>query len=203
MTNNHFNWFEYFRFQIAKTKHPIIFVSDCDGVLTDDRSYFTHDQKVLKAYCSQDKEAVKYICDYAKDQIYFVTGDKAGYDITKYRIGNFFSSCEHKTVWCEQYDSDERITFIEELKRDNPHHEIVFIGNALSDIGAMCAADWALTVNNANDYVKRYANIISKKDGGNGGFAELIFTFYEHYHSLDKKKQFNKNRDIDFMGGWD
>lgn len=197
--SKHLNWFEYFKKEYSRTDCPIIFVSDCDGVLTDDRSYFNDEQKVLKAYCSQDKEAVKYICDYAKDQIYFVTGDKAGFKITKFRIGNFFNSCDNKAVWCENYDSDERITLIEKLKFENYHSKIVFIGNALSDIGAMCAADFSLTVNNANEYVKKYANMISTKNGGDGGFAELIFDFYRYYPALRKDKQFNKHGENNYL----
>ena len=173
------SWFQMFRNKFDKfdASTKIVFISDCDGTMTDGRSYYK-DDKELKAYCSYDREAVDYIVNQTFDQIHFVTGDKAGYHITENRIKTFFWGQRYQ-VSVHVYNSKERVDFIKEIKEKDPKALTVFIGDALSDIVAMSTADVSMTVSNAPDYVKEYCDYISPLEGGHGGFADCIFAFYK------------------------
>jgi len=173
------NWFEYFKDSISEDHlgHKIIFVSDCDGILTDGRSYF-NDTKTHKSYGSYDKEAVKFICDYIDDVIYFVSDDKIGSKITENRINHMKKSTNNKQVYFMVQSPQERYELVKYLK--TPNNIVVFIGDSLSDIPALSAADIAMTTNNAAPQVKEYCNYVSLLNGGVGGFADCIFHFYEN-----------------------
>lgn len=173
------NWFEYFKDSIGEDhlEHKIIFVSDCDGILTDGRSYF-NDVKTHKSYGSYDKEAVKFICDYIDDVIYFVSDDKIGSKITENRINHMKKSTNNKQVYFMVQSPQERYELVKYLK--TPNNIVVFIGDSLSDIPALSAADIAMTTNNAAPQVKEYCNYVSSLNGGMGGFADCIFHFYEN-----------------------
>lgn len=172
-------WFDYFKDVFIHSSKEVIFISDCDGILTDGRSYFK-DEKELKSYCSLDKEAVKFIVDYQLDEIIFVSGDKEGFHITNNRIKNFFDSCKNNTVSCLNFNSEERVEAIYNLKQQNPDKLIVFIGDAYSDIKAMSCSDYSLTVKNSPDEVKQFCDYSSDIEGGHGGFADCIFWFYKN-----------------------
>ena len=174
-------WFDYFKSLIDyklrdQKKKNIVFISDCDGTLTDGRSYFK-DKKEMKSYCSYDKEAVKFIIDYMRDEIIFVSGDKEGFNITKNRIKNFFDSCKFNGPSCLNINSQERTELVLKLKKQG--NIVVFIGDALSDIPAMSSANYSLTVHNAPQEVWKYCDYISSIEGGHGGFSDCIFNFYE------------------------
>lgn len=173
------NWFEYFKDSISEDHlgYKIIFVSDCDGILTDGRSYF-NEAKTHKSYGSYDKEAIKFICDYMDDVIYFVSDDKIGSKITGNRINHLKKSTNNKQVYFIVQSPQERYELVKSLK--TPQNIVVFIGDSLSDIPALSIADIAMTTNNAPNEVKKYCNYVSSLNGGIGGFADCIFHFYEN-----------------------
>jgi len=172
-------WFDKFLNE-NKTSRKVIFVSDCDGILSDGKNVYNEIHKIFKNYGQYDKDAIKYITDYANDRIIFVTGDKKGFNITKKRINDIISSCNNKeNINIYNYDSETRYNLIKELK-DNNYKYIVFIGDSLSDIPALSEADFSLTVNNAPSDVKSYCNYVSSLKGSEGGFADCIFSFYKY-----------------------
>lgn len=179
------NWFEKF----YKTTHiddiHIIFISDCDGILSDGKNVYNAQDKILKNYGQYDKEAIKYICDYAKDKIIFVTGDKNGFDITKKRLQDITNSCLNKSnINLELKNSEERRELISKLLIEKLSYDsntiVVFIGDSLSDIPALSKANYGLTVNNAPTDVKYYCNYASHLNGSEGGFADCVFELYKY-----------------------
>lgn len=174
------SWFDYFKSTI-NVNVPIIFVSDCDGILTDGRSYF-NEAKTHKSYGSYDKEAVKFICDYMNDIIYFVSDDKIGSKITENRINHLKKSANNKLVYFMVQSPQERYELVKSLK--TPKNIVVFIGDSLSDISALSVADIAMTTNNAAPQVKEYCNYVSTYNGGVGGFADCIFHFYGNLEKI-------------------
>ena len=91
--NKYDSWFDFLKSTIDKKGYKIIFVSDCDGILTDGRSYF-NTEKTHKSYGSYDKEAINFITKYMDDTIYFISDDKIGYKITESRIKHLNNSCK-------------------------------------------------------------------------------------------------------------
>jgi len=186
------DWFEYLKDSIKHDHdgYKVIFVSDCDGILTDGRSYFTKDEKTHKSYGSYDKEAIRFITDYMNDTLDFITDDKDGMAIHKTRIKHLSNSCNRLNFELINKSPKERLEYIQYLKFQfrNPKYWkkviIVFIGDSLSDIPALSEADIAMTTNNAPDEVKEYCNYISKYNGGMGGYADCIFHFYENFKNV-------------------
>lgn len=188
------NWFEYLKDSIKKEHngYKIIFVSDCDGILTDGRSYFTKDGKTHKSYGSYDKEAIRFITDYMNDTLDFISDDKDGLKIHEDRIKHLSNACRELSFEIINKSPKERYDYIQYLKfqfkntNDWKKVIIVFIGDSLSDIPALSAADIAMTTNNAPDEVKEYCNYVSKYNGGVGGYADCIFHFYENFKDVKK-----------------
>ena len=188
------DWFEYLKDSIKESHsgYKVIFVSDCDGILTDGRSYFTKDEKTHKSYGSYDKEAIRFITDYMNDTLDFLTDDKDGMAIHKTRIKHLSNSCNWLSFELINKSPKERLEYIQNLKfhfrniKDFKKVIIVFIGDSLSDIPALSEADIAMTTNNAPDEVKEYCNYVSKYNGGMGGYADCIFHFYENFKDVKK-----------------
>lgn len=179
-------WFDFFRLYYCDVQSKFIFVSDCDGILTNGKNIYTKDGKIAKEYGAYDKEAIQFITDYMMNKIYFVTNDSNGMNIHMKRINDIKKglNCSH-LINIKEASPEYRLQFIKELKQKNDGYKIVFIGDSYSDIPSLVEADFALTVNNAPDEVKYYCNYVSKKDGGNGGFEDCIFEFYKNIHNIN------------------
>jgi 3-deoxy-D-manno-octulosonate 8-phosphate phosphatase KdsC-like HAD superfamily phosphatase len=158
--------------------------------LTDGRHYYNKYEKKLKSYGSYDKEAIRFITDYRRDEIFFVSDDKAGWDITNIRLSHLKNNIEnsHKIMF-DNISAEGRYELVENAinRKDIFKHieNVVFIGDSLSDIKAMSLATWVGTTANAPRHVHYYVDYVSKYEGGKGGFADIIFHYYEYYQYLD------------------
>lgn len=150
-------------------KKKIIVISDVDGVLTNGQSIYTVDGKVGKIFGSYDKEAIIYARQFSIEFL-FVSSDKNGWSITSRRLSEWTEKgwCDYKLA-----NDVEREKIIEDYK--NKGYYVIFIGDSISDIPAGNKADYFATTNNAFDKVKRQCDYVSSRDGGNGGFAEIIY----------------------------
>lgn len=152
-----------------------VIISDCDGILTDGKSIYTIDGKVGKIYGSYDTEAIKTAHENGWEFI-FVSCDKNGFEITNKRINEYYNK-----GWCEplQLANDtERMNFVKILQSKG--YFVVFVGDSISDILAGKESDYFCTTNNAFDEVKKECNYVSSRDGGNGGFAQIIYHVIQH-----------------------
>lgn len=152
-----------------------IIVSDCDGVLTNGNSIYTADGKIAKVYGAYDSEAIEYAHDNGW-KILFVTDDYNGVDITKARVSQYVDKGQAKFMIASP---EKRAKIIDKMKSNKTY--IVFIGDSLSDINAGRLADKFCTTNNAFTQVKEEANFVSSRDGGDGGFAEIIYQVVKEY----------------------
>ena len=178
------DWFDYFYQTKVKNikKTKTLFVVDCDGVLTDGRHYYDVNGKFAKSYGSYDKEAISFLTKYCGDSIFFVSDDKAGLDITEQRMKHLSRSLNvGKQFGYANMSPKERADFITIKKIEGEFDEIVFIGDSLSDINAMSLADWVGTTKNAPHYMDDYVDYVSSLEGGKGGFADIVFHYYEYY----------------------
>ena len=145
-----------------------VVVMDCDGVISNGKSYYSKDGKTLKAYGCYDKEMMKLLSKYNWNFV-FVSDDKKGIDITKRRIDDlnleFFN-----------LNSIERYNFIKSLKEE--YDIVVFIGDSISDIPSLIVADISGTPNNSPDVVKKFSMFISSFTGGNGAVADILYTIH-------------------------
>lgn len=178
------DWFDYFYQTNVKNykKSKILFVVDCDGVLTDGRHYYDSNGKFAKSYGSYDKEAIMFLTKYCGDSIFFVSDDKAGWEITETRLKHLSISLNVGDKFnYGNLSAKERASFINIKKKEKEFDKIVFIGDSLSDINAMSFADFAGTTKNAPHYLNDFVNYISPLEGGKGALADIIFHYYEYY----------------------
>ena len=152
----------------------IIIISDCDGILTNGTSIYTQDGKIAKIYGSYDTEAIKFAIN-NKIEFLFVSNDSNGWSITKRRLDEY-----KNRGWCNYQlaSAKERKELVEEYK--NKEYFVVFVGDSISDIEAGLEADLFCTTNNGFDEVKNQCDYIADRDGGNGGFAQIIY-FVNNY----------------------
>lgn len=183
------DWFDYFYQTKVKNikKTKTLFVVDCDGVLTDGRHYYDVNGKFAKSYGSYDKEAISFLTKYCGDSIFFVSDDKAGWDITEQRMKHLSRSLNVGNQFgYANMSPKERAAFITIKKIEGEFDEIVFIGDSLSDINAMSVATWVGTTKNSPSYVDKFVDYKSLLEGGKGAFADIVFYYYEYYPYLYK-----------------
>ena len=146
-----------------------IIIWDCDGILTNGSSIYTSDGKIAKIYGSYDTEAIKLAYE-NNWEILFVSNDSNGWDITKKRLDEY-----KKRSWCNYQlaSAQERKELVQKYKAKG--YYVVFVGDSISDIGAGLASNLFCTPNNGFDEVKEQCDYVSSRDGGDGGFAQIIY----------------------------
>jgi len=166
-----------------------VIICDCDGILTDGGHYYTEDGKTMKRFGSCDKEAMRFMlaCGW---KILFVTNDPSGYQITERRLKDWdvikyyisFNDLEamfhtpNIAKFIPFVGSERRANLIEAFNKDGFY--TVFLGDSMSDLTAAKNSNLFCTTNNAIDLVKSYAQIVSNKMGGFGGFADLMYQIH-------------------------
>ena len=68
----------------SKTKQPLVFILDVDGVMTTGQFLYTADGKSMKVFGADDNDGLSLLKNHI--EIRFVTGDKKGFPISKKRI---------------------------------------------------------------------------------------------------------------------
>lgn len=146
-----------------------IIISDCDGILTNGKSIYTYNGKTAKVYGSFDTEAIRTAHDLGWEFL-FVSDDRHGWNITKARLDDYKEKglCEYQIA-----SPEEREELVKEYQ--NKGYYVVFVGDSISDLKAGLTANRFCTTSNAWDSVQDMCDFISEREGGNGGFAEIIY----------------------------
>lgn len=152
-----------------------VVISDCDGILTDSKSLYTKDGKFAKVYGAYDKEMLEFMLDLGWRFI-FVTTDRAGAPITESRLTHL-EKISPTMISHQVLGAKERANLVAKMIEDG--YKVLFVGDSLSDIEALSIATWAATTTNAPDIVKKYCDYVSDLNGGNGGFADILYKVHE------------------------
>ncbi|HEC64529.1 MAG TPA: hypothetical protein ENI23_04475 [bacterium] len=105
-------------------KYKKILILDCDGVLTNGRTYYSSEGRILKVFNSSDSYAIKNFKNKSMN-IIVLTSDLLGFNIVKARARDW---------GIEAYCEDDKLSFIKDIKEKNPKAEIYFVGNGPEDI---------------------------------------------------------------------
>jgi len=163
-----------------------IIVSDCDGVLTDGNHVYTRQGKTAKIFGSCDKEALKFMmkCGWS---FVFVTEDPTGIEITEERLRDWKITSYYSLPqlvldvdngvpkFCNA-NPEERKLLLEKLKSDGFY--TVYIGDSNSDAWVGSEANLFCTPANSTDLAIENSKFTSKRDGGHGAFAEILYEVY-------------------------
>jgi 3-deoxy-D-manno-octulosonate 8-phosphate phosphatase (KDO 8-P phosphatase) len=160
------------------------FVIDCDGCLTDGKFTYTKQGKISKVYGPDDSDAL----DILKNRgikIYFISGDKRGFAVTKKRV-------EDMKFTAELVSTFKRLEW---MKKRMKLKETVFMGDGIYDSLVFPYMTYSIAPQNAFYLTKEKANYVTKAWGGEGAVAEACV------HIMEKFLGGFKLHEIDFSKG--
>ncbi len=149
-----------------KLKKIELFIFDVDGVLTDNTVWMGRDGNEYKRFNIADGMAV-YIARRAGIPTAFVSGRKSQATTARARelkIKDLFQEAGPKKVPFEK--------LLKKYKLDAG--QAAFMGDDVIDVAVMKMAGISATVPHAPSYVKRYADIVTKRQAGMGAARELV-----------------------------
>jgi 3-deoxy-D-manno-octulosonate 8-phosphate phosphatase (KDO 8-P phosphatase) len=150
----------------AKMRRIELFVFDVDGVLTDNTVYVGRNGAEYKRFCIADGMAV-YLARKAGLPTALISGRKSPATTSRARelgITDFY-----------QYPGTKRKPFEKLLKKYKLEpRQTAFMGDDVIDVVLMQLAGVSATVPHAPDYVKKYADVVTKRQAGLGAAREFV-----------------------------
>jgi len=150
----------------SRLKKIELFIFDVDGVLTDNTVWMGCDGNEYKRFNIADGMAV-YIARRAGIPTAFVSGRKSQVTTARARelkIKDLFQEAGPKRAPFEKLLKKYKLTA----------DQVAFMGDDVIDIAVMRMAGIAATVPHAPSYVKRYADIVTKRQAGMGAAREFV-----------------------------
>ena len=143
-----------------------LLVFDVDGVLTDNTVWMGNGKNEYKRFNIADGMAV-YIARRAGIPTALVSGRKSSATTARAR--------ELKITDLYQNAGPKRVPFEKLLKKYKiSADEAAFMGDDIIDVAVMKMAGVAATVPHAPSYVKRFADVVTKKEAGMGAAREFV-----------------------------
>ena len=168
---------------------PENFIIDVDGVLTTGQFYYSDKGKILKVFGKDDADALNLLKD--KINIYFVSGDKRGFDISKRRVNDM--GFEISLV--------STVKRIEWIKQNYNQSKTIYMGDGIFDHYVFDEVFYSIAPSNAHIFAKNSCDFETLSSGGYGAVSEaclhILDKFFEPY---DPKKTLDKNKK--FSGSW-
>lgn len=143
-----------------------MFLTDCDGCLTDGGMYYSENGDELKKFNTTDGMGFKLLRE--KGIITgVITGEKRELNSRRAKKLNLDI--------IEQGISDKLVKIKELCKKyDVDLNNVLYIGDDINDLEAIKAVGFGCSVANGLDIVKKDAKYVTKKSGGNGAVREII-----------------------------
>ena len=152
------------------TGNPKAFLLDVDGVMTTGQFAYTADGKAMKIFGPDDNDALSLLKNLI--EIRFITGDKNGLEITKRRI------VDDMNFPLDVVSVLKRIDWISE--RYNPE-EVIYMGDGIFDHYVFKKIGYSIAPWNANSVAKKYADYVTKRNGGDRAVAEACLHILERF----------------------
>lgn len=152
-----------------------IVLFDIDGVITDGRRYFDGAGAEFKSLAFKDLDALQMLKD-AGYKIGCVTGEDTLFNsqfVHMAALDYAKAACKQKTDALQELEKQQHIS----------ESEICYIGDGKYDIPVMEKVGLALCPNDAIEEVKQVADIILKRNGGDGCIAEVYTLLQSLVHS--------------------
>ncbi len=152
--------------EISKIPEIKMFLTDCDGCLTDGGMYYSENGDELKRFCTLDGMGFSFL---RKKGI--ITGIVTGEDrelnrrrAKKLHIDILKGGVENKAEVILQLSDKYKIDL----------ENIAYVGDDVNDLGAVKMVGYGCAVQNAAEEVKAVAKYVTKKRGGTGAVREVI-----------------------------
>ena len=173
------------------SKNIKLFITDIDGVWTDGGMYYDEKGNEFKKFNTADSAGVLF-CRLLDIEVAIMTGENVNSvkrRAEKLKIKHYFPAAKNKLTLAKNLCKELNITL----------EEVAFIGDDINDILLLKEVGYSGSPQNAPDYVKKYAKVITKKSGGEGAFREFVETWLKQENLLDvalekyfEKLQFNQ-----------
>ncbi len=143
-----------------------MFLTDCDGCLTDAGMYYSPDGDLLKKYNTKDGMGIRLLRERGI-LTGIVTGENV--DINKRRVEKlkmdiYEPGCKDKKRTVEQLCKEHGIAL----------ENVVFVGDDINDLEAMKIVGYPCTVADAHKSVKAVAKYIASEPGGHGAVRDIV-----------------------------
>ena len=138
---------------------------DVDGVLTDGSLYFHADGSESKAFNSLDGQGIKML-QASGVAVALITGRRSKMVELRAKalgITSLFQGREDKLAALKQIQEQKQLEW----------SQIAYCGDDLPDLAAIRAAGLGISVPNAPDYIRQYADMCTKRPGGAGAAREI------------------------------
>tara|TARA_B100000963_G_C22347994_1_gene545960 strand:- start:75 stop:578 length:504 start_codon:yes stop_codon:yes gene_type:complete len=152
---------------------PKCLIVDVDGVLTSGHMIYSENGKKYKLFGPDDSDALKIIDKFLK--VIFITADKRGYKISKKRI---YDDMKMNLLLVSNIDRLKILSKKFNLK------ECIFIGDGIFDHFTMKKSGYSITMADSLDHVKKNANFITKRRGGNRAVAEATLHILKKFFNF-------------------
>ena len=163
-----------------------LFAMDVDGTFTDGILYYDSKGEVIKGFSAVDGMGIELLRRMGIIRG-FITGrtDMATKSRAEYLDADFYlPSIGDKSVALRNLAEQYNITL----------DECLYMGDDLNDITALQIAGVSATVANANEAVKKFAQIVTKKEGGKGAVREVVDLILET-QGMDPVKVWMSDKD--------
>lgn len=143
-----------------------LFLTDCDGCLTDGGMYYTEDGNEFKKFNALDGMGFHLLRERG-----ILTGI-----ITKENTKIVERRASKLRVDFLRQGIKNKLEAVQEICRENNISltEVAYVGDDINDYEVLEAVGYGCCVNNAVKNVKQIAKYISKKNGGSGAVREII-----------------------------
>lgn len=173
-----------------KTKKPLVFILDVDGVMTTGQFLYTADGKAMKVFGADDNDGLSLLKNHI--EIRFVTGDKKGFPISKKRI------VDDMGFELEIVSTIRRIDWIAERY---PLESVIYMGDGIFDHYVMSKVGYSIAPANSDKNAKAYASFITERSGGDRAVAEACILILEKFFTPYNPELLPSNQ-LKLSGEW-
>ena len=149
----------------TKLKKIKLVITDVDGVLTDGGMYYNDKGEYMKKFNTRDSMGMELLL---KNGIKTILMTRENSQIVRERV----KKIQIVDLYSDVQKKEE--TLPELLKKYNvSQDEIAYIGDDINDLEIMKAIGFSASPNDGIDIVKKNADYICQKVGGEGAFREM------------------------------
>ncbi|OHB69763.1 MAG: hypothetical protein A2W23_09475 [Planctomycetes bacterium RBG_16_43_13] len=141
-------------------------VLDVDGVLTDGGMYYTETGEVMKKFNTRDGMGIALLIKTGV-KVALISGEKTDIIIRraeKMGVSDVYLGVENKITALNDFLTKHKLSA----------DDVCYVGDDVNDIPPMERVLLAVAVNDAVEDVKKAANVILTKKGGEGAVREIV-----------------------------
>ncbi len=148
-----------------------IFLSDCDGVLTDGGMYYFNDGNEAKKFNTRDGMAFKILRE-KNIKIGIITGEDTNIVVQrakKLKMDILYKGIKNKEKVLKEISEIYNVSY----------EQIAYVGDDINDMGVIENVGLSFCPNDAHKKIKRKANYVTRAKGGQGVIREIVDRFLE------------------------